>query len=483
MWQVAAENCDLDGLRRTVKTVQQAKELDDMGKSALHWVASTPLGGRGQPMECAAYLVEKKANIEQQDSSTWRALHHAASVGRADMVEFLLGRGAVVEAKTRLQKTPRDLAVGEDVIKLLAAKEALKSGSAWTCSGCSKQNSALIVRCPQCQAIYSPPGDLATPPAAAPPASAHPPPATPDTTSPPPTPTPSSPTTPATAAVNTPSKDIANNTVPDDGPREGEYRSLLVSLRGAFRNICIAYHTPDITVPKLKALSAKATVFMKQLLEIEMQAVEKLIKGFNECKVANYDKNKGKPQPLKPEYQSVEGLLLVGKTAQIHFKKHMELVCENAGLALADLLIGPVKGETRVRAKMQELQLNGQNPLTIFDMNRATLLSVHKHSFVRVLLALGQFFDTVKMKNKFKVDKKKITEPPCLFFQLAMVCDEIAEYLEPNAKYVVELQITTPEILALKNDFCHALYEIDRLDDKLDPLPTHCVVCHRPQKE
>jgi len=222
-------------------------------------------------------------------------------------------------------------------------------------------------------------------------------------------------------------------------------------------------------------------VFVKQLLEIELVSVEKLIRGFNECKVANYDKNKGKPQLLKKEYANAEGLSLVGKLAQQHFVKNMELVCENAGLALADLLIGPVKGEVRVNAKMLELASQGQNPLTIFDMNRATLLSVHKHSFVRVLMALGQFFDTVKMKNKFKVDKKKITEPPCLFFQLAMVCDEIADYLEPNAKYVVELQITTPEILSLKNEFCHALYEIDRLKDS-EPLPDKCVVCHRPRQ-
>jgi len=39
-----------------------------MGKSALHWVASTPLPGYGQPMECAMFLIEKKANIEQEDS-------------------------------------------------------------------------------------------------------------------------------------------------------------------------------------------------------------------------------------------------------------------------------------------------------------------------------------------------------------------------------------------------------------------------------
>jgi len=84
-----------------------------------------------------------------------------------------------------------------------------------------------------------------------------------------------------------------------------------------------------------------------------------------------------------------------------------------------------------------------KDPVAVFDINRATLLSVHKSSFMAVLLAISKYFDTVKMKNKFKVDQKKITEPPCLFFQLAMHCDELTPYLEPHKLWVVELQITT----------------------------------------
>ena len=75
------------------------------------------------------YLIEKGANIEAKDENQWTPLHIACFKGFLPIVQYLIEKGANIEAKDRDQNTPLHIASSygkTDVVKYLVSKGANK---------------------------------------------------------------------------------------------------------------------------------------------------------------------------------------------------------------------------------------------------------------------------------------------------------------------------------------------------------------------
>ncbi|KIM85030.1 hypothetical protein PILCRDRAFT_67221, partial [Piloderma croceum F 1598] len=56
--------------------------------------------------EIASFLIDKNAKVDEPDGSGWTPLHIAASAGREDVVRYLVGADANVNAKNDKGLTP-----------------------------------------------------------------------------------------------------------------------------------------------------------------------------------------------------------------------------------------------------------------------------------------------------------------------------------------------------------------------------------------
>lgn len=92
-------------------------ELDAISASGMTALTQCVLDGNLQSVKA---LITLGANVNKKDSQGWSALHHAASEGYIDIVEYLLRSHADVQALNREQHTPMDVADGEDIRKLLS---------------------------------------------------------------------------------------------------------------------------------------------------------------------------------------------------------------------------------------------------------------------------------------------------------------------------------------------------------------------------
>ena len=92
-------------------------ELDAISASGMTALTQCVLDGNLQSVKA---LITLGANVNKKDSQGWSALHHAASEGYIDIVEYLLRSHADVQALNREQHTPMDVAEGEDIRKLLS---------------------------------------------------------------------------------------------------------------------------------------------------------------------------------------------------------------------------------------------------------------------------------------------------------------------------------------------------------------------------
>ena len=112
----------------------------------------------------------------------------------------------------------------------------------------------------------------------------------------------------------------------------------------------------------------------------------------------------------------------------------------------------------------------------IFDLNRFTLLCNNEEEFKRAIWNIPLVFAAIrKLKNKFKLKSESIGEPPCLFYQVELrdQGEELTELLELGKRWIVEIQVTTPQFFDTKS-LCHATYEILRASEL--PAPS-CPVC------
>jgi ankyrin repeat protein len=69
-------------------------------------------GGPSNPMAAAQLLIERGADVNAANSRGMTAMHYAARTGNDAAVQFLADRGAKLDVKDRLGRTPEDLANG-----------------------------------------------------------------------------------------------------------------------------------------------------------------------------------------------------------------------------------------------------------------------------------------------------------------------------------------------------------------------------------
>ena len=126
--------------------------------------------------------------------------------------------------------------------------------------------------------------------------------------------------------------------------------------------------------------------------------------------------------------KSARGLLKAANIAQPAFQTAMCALIHKS-LTYSCLHVASVKSEARVVEKMAEL--GKEREMSILDMNRATILCSTEADFAHVCANIpSRFGQYVKIKNKFNGKWEKISEPPCLFFQLELKCDELCGLLE-----------------------------------------------------
>ena len=72
--------------------------------------------------EIVEYLVSKGANIEAKDDYNYTPLHLASYFGKPDIVKYLVSKGANKNAKDKDGKTPYDLAANNEIRNILKWK-------------------------------------------------------------------------------------------------------------------------------------------------------------------------------------------------------------------------------------------------------------------------------------------------------------------------------------------------------------------------
>ncbi|KAJ3403875.1 hypothetical protein CcCBS67573_g06458 [Chytriomyces confervae] len=138
------------GALSTVRSLIEAQPTSIKGlvsqQAALHWAAS------GKHVNVAEYLIEKGADVNALDDADWTPLMIAVSVGSAPLVDFLLQNGADVNLQNENKQTPLFYAASKgwlDVCQLLishGAKINVRDHLNQTAlhRACAKGNVALV---------------------------------------------------------------------------------------------------------------------------------------------------------------------------------------------------------------------------------------------------------------------------------------------------------------------------------------------------
>jgi hypothetical protein len=107
-----ADACDTDGLRKALQSPgvrgvpAEVDRLDRVGMTPL------AVAARIGCLPAVISLAQAGADVDHVDPATgWTPLHYAASQRHAAVVDFLLGRGALQDRKTRRGETPLALAL------------------------------------------------------------------------------------------------------------------------------------------------------------------------------------------------------------------------------------------------------------------------------------------------------------------------------------------------------------------------------------
>lgn len=117
-WE-AAQLGDPDALRELLDQEADKDEVDDEGRSGLHFAC-----GYGE-LECAQVLIDAKANLNVTDAKDNTPLHYAAGYGQLEPVKMLIDAGADTALKNKDGHTAHEIAemnAQEEIMKLLVAK-------------------------------------------------------------------------------------------------------------------------------------------------------------------------------------------------------------------------------------------------------------------------------------------------------------------------------------------------------------------------
>lgn len=151
----------------------------------------------------------------------------------------------------------------------------------------------------------------------------------------------------------------------------------------------------------LKAVAQKGQRVVGDMYRLELEKVHDLVEVFTQAKDSDYDFLGVNPQPVHEKYLSVDDFLHIGKLAQAPFDATMLKLCTNLNMAPADLIVAPLKNQSRLTDKLVELKQNGKHEFAVFDINRATLtLSPdHRGTSSQVFVRLPQSFELQKFKK------------------------------------------------------------------------------------
>lgn len=113
----AADKGDLAGLQQFLRAGVAVDARDRYGRTPLMYTLST--------LDNVQYLVEQGADVNARDANGETPLMKAAFLGQPDVVQYLVKKGADVNARSQRGKTPLMFAIRDlDVVRVLVEKGA-----------------------------------------------------------------------------------------------------------------------------------------------------------------------------------------------------------------------------------------------------------------------------------------------------------------------------------------------------------------------
>jgi ankyrin repeat protein len=140
----AAQSSDVPAMRLLVqhgadpKLATKAGDTPLMAAAGIGWAANWSVNAPLPLVDAVKYCVELGNDINAADARGYTALHGAAYLGNNDMVNFLVGKGANVKAKSKAGDTVADMAngptrFGQPHLETVALLEKLGSANSHNC--------------------------------------------------------------------------------------------------------------------------------------------------------------------------------------------------------------------------------------------------------------------------------------------------------------------------------------------------------------
>ncbi len=120
------------------KTATKAGDTPLLAAAGIGWAANWSVNAPIPPVEAVKYCVELGNDVNAADNRGYTALHGAAYLGNNDMVNYLVSKGAKVDAKSKAGDTVADLAngptrFGQPHLDTVALLEKLGSENSHNC--------------------------------------------------------------------------------------------------------------------------------------------------------------------------------------------------------------------------------------------------------------------------------------------------------------------------------------------------------------
>src|SRR5258706_3097264 len=109
-----------------------------MAAAGIGWAANWSVNAPYPPVEAVKYCIELGNDVNAADNRGYTALHGAACLGNNDMVNYLVSKGAKVDAKSKAGDTVADMAngptrFGQPHLDTVALLEKLGSANSHNC--------------------------------------------------------------------------------------------------------------------------------------------------------------------------------------------------------------------------------------------------------------------------------------------------------------------------------------------------------------
>jgi ankyrin repeat protein len=114
----AAQSSDVAAMKLLVEHGADPKMANKAGETPLHaaagigWAANWSVNAPVPLVDAVKYCVELGNDVNAADNRGYTALHGAAYLGDNEMVEYLVSKGAKVDARSKAGDSPADMANG-----------------------------------------------------------------------------------------------------------------------------------------------------------------------------------------------------------------------------------------------------------------------------------------------------------------------------------------------------------------------------------